>query len=39
MAELFFKKFREKVPIDQSEEALIRNYLTTKHLKKGEYFC
>ena len=38
MYELFFKKFNEKVPLTQEEEAFIKQYLTPKKLRKKQYF-
>ena len=38
MYELFFRKFNEKVPLTQEEEAFIKQYLTPKKLRKKQYF-
>ena len=38
MYELFFQKFNEKVPLTQEEEALIKQCLTPKKLRKKQYF-
>jgi CRP-like cAMP-binding protein len=37
MYELFFKKFKEKVPLTTEEEAHIKSYLTPKKLRKKQY--
>ena len=38
MSQLFFKKFKKKVPIDLDDEKVLRKYITTQSLKKGEHF-
>jgi CRP-like cAMP-binding protein len=37
MYELFFKKFREKVPLTSDEEGRIKAYLTPKKIRKKQY--
>jgi CRP-like cAMP-binding protein len=37
MYEVFFQKFNEKVPLTESEEHLIRQYLMPKKLRKRQY--
>jgi CRP-like cAMP-binding protein len=37
MYELFFKKFKEKVPLTAEEEEHIKSYLTPKKLRKKQY--
>lgn len=37
MYELFFKKFREKVPLTPDEEQHIKSYLTPKKIRKKQY--
>ena len=37
MYEVFFKKFREKVPLNQAEEDTIKTFLTPKKLRKKQY--
>jgi CRP-like cAMP-binding protein len=37
MHELFFKKFREKVPLTGDEEERIKSYLTLKKIRKKQY--
>jgi CRP-like cAMP-binding protein len=38
MYELFFQKFNEKVPLKEEEEAIIKQHLTPKKLRKKQYF-
>ena len=37
MYELYFKKFKESVPLRPEEEALLRSYLTPKKIRKKQY--
>ena len=37
MYDLFFQKFREKVPLSVEEEQQIKSYLTPKKLRKRQY--
>ncbi len=37
MYELFFQNFNSKVPLTADEEAVIKNYLTPKKLRKKQY--
>lgn len=37
MYELFFQKFKEKVPLNAEEETQIASYLTPKKLRKRQY--
>src|SRR3546814_395225 len=37
MYELFFQKFREKVPLTAQEEEHIKSYLTPKKYRKRQY--
>lgn len=37
MYELFFQKFKEKVPLNEQEEEHIKSYLTPKKIRKKQY--
>jgi CRP-like cAMP-binding protein len=37
MFELYFKKFNEKVPLTDADEAVIRTFLTAKKIRKKQY--
>lgn len=37
MYELFFQKFKEKVPLSEQEEEHIKSYLTAKKIRKKQY--
>lgn len=37
MYELFFQKFKEKVPLNEHEEEHIKSYLTPKRIRKKQY--
>jgi len=37
MYEVFFRKFNEKIALTESEEAMLKQYLTPKKLRKKQY--